>query len=144
MALKNNWKDLVDGESFVEVEPINRMAHAIIANEESILSVQKLSESIQAENKSQEAEINELSKDLTRFEGDAVRLDSKINENKKRITNLEKGISSDLFLTDSSIAYSKDVPIRAFKGSSLVGKLACFCFLVAFFIIFSAYPFFCI
>lgn len=113
MALKNNWKDLVDGESFVEVEPINRMAHAIIANEESILSVQKLSESIQAENKSQEAEINELSKDLTRFEGDAVRLDSKINENKKRITNLEKGIPSDLFLTDSSIAYSKDVPQNA-------------------------------
>lgn len=113
MALKNNWNDLVDGESFVEVEPINRMAHAIIANEENILSVQKLSESIQAENKSQEAEINELSKDLTRFEGDAVRLDSKINENKKRITNLERGIPSDLFLTDSSIAYSKDVPQNA-------------------------------
>lgn len=113
MALKNNWNDLVDGESFVEVEPINRMAHAIIANEENILSVQKLSESIQSENKSQEAEINELSKDLTRFEGDAVRLDSKINENKKRITNLERGIPSDLFLTDSSIAYSKDVPQNA-------------------------------
>lgn len=113
MALKNNWNDLVDGESFVEVEPINRMAHAIIANEENILSVQKLSKSIQAENKSQEAEINELTKDLTRFESDAVRLDSKINENEKRITNLESGIPSDLFLTDSSIAYSKNVPQNA-------------------------------
>lgn len=113
MALKNNWKDLVDGESFVEVDPINRMAHAIIANEENILSVQKSSESIQADNKSQEAKINELSKGLTRFENDAVRLDSKINENEKRITNLEKGIPSDLFLTDSSIAYSKNVPQNA-------------------------------
>lgn len=113
MALKNNWSDLVDGESFVEVEPINRIAHAVIANEENILSVQNLGESIQADNESQEARINELSEDLIRFESDAVRRDSKINENEKRITNLEKGIPSDLFLTDSSIAYSKTVPQNA-------------------------------
>lgn len=113
MALKNNWNDLVDGESFVEVEPINRIAHAVIANEENILSVQKLGESIQADNNSQETKINELSEDLIRFESDAVRRDSKINENEKRITNLEKGIPSDLFLTDSSIAYSKNVPENA-------------------------------
>lgn len=34
MALKDTWKDLVNGESEIAVEPINEMAAAIIALEE--------------------------------------------------------------------------------------------------------------
>lgn len=34
MALKDTWKDLVNGESEIVVEPINDMARAIIALEE--------------------------------------------------------------------------------------------------------------
>lgn len=34
MSLKNNWVDLIDGESEVVVKPINDMAHAIIEVEE--------------------------------------------------------------------------------------------------------------
>jgi hypothetical protein len=33
MALKDTWKDLVNGESEIAVEPINEMATAIIALE---------------------------------------------------------------------------------------------------------------
>lgn len=35
MALKNIWKDLVDGESDIVVEDINNIAHGVIALEET-------------------------------------------------------------------------------------------------------------
>lgn len=41
MSLKNNWVDLVDGESEVVVKPINDMAHAIIEVEDNIQDIRK-------------------------------------------------------------------------------------------------------
>ena len=38
---------------------------------------------------------------------------AKINRNSKRITNIEQGIPEELFVTDDSVAYQKDVPANA-------------------------------
>lgn len=43
----------------------------------------------------------------------AVQLNSRIDRCDKRITNLEKGIPSEQFVTDSSVAYTKYVPANA-------------------------------
>lgn len=46
-----------------------------------------------------------------------------VSRNSKRITNLEQGLIPDPFYTDSSIAYSKDVPINAlpYAEVSMIG-----------------------
>ena len=39
MALKDTWQDLIDGESEIVVEPLNDIAHAVIANEDAISEI---------------------------------------------------------------------------------------------------------
>lgn len=46
MALKDTWKDLVNGESEVVVEPINDMATAIIALEEQNVEIENVLDAI--------------------------------------------------------------------------------------------------
>lgn len=46
MALKDTWKDLVNGESEVVVEPINDMATAIIALEEQNVEIENALDAI--------------------------------------------------------------------------------------------------
>lgn len=50
---------------------------------------------------------------------------SRIDRNDKRITNLEKGIPSELFATDNGVAYIKDVPENAlpFAEISKIGGM---------------------
>lgn len=47
------------------------------------------------------------------FAGNTESIEARISRNDKRITNLEHGISQDDFVTDSSVAYQKDVPANA-------------------------------
>ena len=50
---------------------------------------------------------------------------SKITRNSKRITNLEQGLPSEQFMTDSTVAHVKDVPVNAlpFAEVSKVGGM---------------------
>lgn len=41
MSLKDNWTDLIDGESEVVVKPINDIANATIALEENIGNIEQ-------------------------------------------------------------------------------------------------------
>ena len=74
-------------------------------------------EATRVENEAQRVSA-ELSRDTT-FKGwtqDIASLpsfDSRISRNDKRITNLEQGIPAELFETDNSVAYQKDVPENA-------------------------------
>ena len=47
------------------------------------------------------------------FAIDAVDIDARVSRNDKRITNLEQGITPEPFVTDDTIAYTKDVPTNA-------------------------------
>lgn len=55
----------------------------------------------------------------------AVQLNSRIDRCDKRLTNLEKGIPSEQFVTDSSVAYTKDVPANAlpYAEVSMIGGM---------------------
>jgi hypothetical protein len=56
---------------------------------------------------------------------DSVNMDSRITRNSKRITNLEQGLPSEQFMTDSTVAHVKDVPMNAlpFAEVSKVGGM---------------------
>ena len=45
--------------------------------------------------------------------------ESKISRNDKRIANLERGFKADSFVTDASVAYTKDVPVNALPWAEL-------------------------
>ncbi|MEE1046046.1 MAG: hypothetical protein U0M60_01335, partial [Clostridia bacterium] len=44
---------------------------------------------------------------------------AKINRNSKRITNLEQGLPAELFETDSTVAYQKDIPENVLPYASI-------------------------
>ena len=45
--------------------------------------------------------------------GCLVQHDARITKNDKRITNIERGLPEDVFLTDDAVAYVKDIPANA-------------------------------
>lgn len=63
--------------------------------------------------KNSEESVSESAKIVREFADNAVKLDSRISRNDKRITNLEQGVPSDLFETDSGVAHIKAVPTNA-------------------------------
>lgn len=46
MALKDNWKDLVNGESEIDANPINEIANSVIELEDSLGSIDDALDSI--------------------------------------------------------------------------------------------------
>lgn len=58
-------------------------------------------------------EANESAEISRQIASDMVNIKTRGERNDKRITNLEKGIPSELFVTDSSVAHIKDVPANA-------------------------------
>lgn len=120
MALKNNWNPLVDRESFVEVKPINDIANAVISLEEkatesadALTMVSNKANNTANRVSQQQGEINSLSNDISATNRSLEAIDQTVSRNDKRIANLEQGIPNEQFTTDSSVAYTKNVPSNA-------------------------------
>ncbi len=64
-----------------------------------------------------------IPEDYTETYQRALRNESRISRNEKRLTNLEQGITPDPYETDDTVAYSKDVPANAlpFAEVGMVG-----------------------
>ena len=69
-------------------------------------------ESIQQSNVYTDSKYNLLDKKI-------LQNSNKISRNSKRITNLEQGLPSEQFMTDSTVAYTKDVPSNALPYASI-------------------------
>lgn len=69
-------------------------------------------ESIQQSNEYTDSKSNLLDKKI-------VQNSNKISRDSKRITNLEQGLPSEQFMTDSTVAYTKDVPSNALPYASI-------------------------
>lgn len=120
MALKNNWNPLVDGESPVEVKPINDIANAVILledkateSDDALTMVSNKANNTANRVNQQQTEINLLNADISDTSWRLDTTEQKVSRNDKRITNIEQGVPSEQFTTDSSVAYTKDVPSNA-------------------------------
>ena len=69
-------------------------------------------ESIQQSNVYTDSKYNLLDKKI-------LQNSNKISRDSKRITNLEQGLPSEQFMTDSTVAYTKDVPSNALPYASI-------------------------
>ena len=153
MSLKDIWTDKIDGFDFVEARHINEIAHSVIENEEDIVELKKSkiklaptldgneedkAPSVKAVNEGLVKKIDKTSsaKILEGNEEDKVpsvkavnegiaELGGRIARNDKRLTNIEQGIPPELFETDSSVAYTKEIPEKAlpFAEISKIGGM---------------------
>lgn len=126
MALKNNWEPLADGESLVEVKPINDIADAVILLEEktaesddALTMVSNKANNTANRVSQQQTEINLLSADISETSWRLESTAQKVSRNDKRITNIEQGVPSEQFMTDSSTSYIKNVPSNALQYAEI-------------------------
>lgn len=91
-----------DAKGFAETAA----THVLAAKEQSALSAEAAERATAEADRAQS--IVEASNEHLRQE-----LEPRVDRNTKRITNLEQGLTPDPFLTDSSVAYVKDVPTNA-------------------------------
>ena len=135
MGLKSNWKDLIDGESLVEAEPINRIAQSVINIEEedekrdakisnNEAKIQQNAKKFESENDEIRinVEINKASIENNRK--NIASLASKVDRDDKRLTTIEAVVYGDLAqeTEDNTVAYTKDVPANA-RGTAKLNTL---------------------
>lgn len=153
MSLKDIWTDKIDGFDVVEAEHINEIAHSVMKNEEDIVELKNSkielaptlegneedkAPSVKAVNEglAEKVDKSSITQTISGNEEDKApsvkavneeldKLGGRIARNDKRITNIEQGIPPELFETDSSVAYTKDVPQNAlpFAEISKIGGM---------------------
>lgn len=120
MGLKGNWKDLIDGESLVEVDPINKIAKAVISSEEKIENHEKSLTDNTRDISTNTTQISQNQINISSNTKEINNTKSIVDKNSKRIANLEYGVPSENFVIDNSVAYIKDVPVNSAPYAEIV------------------------